>query len=160
MWRCPTARMRRRRRAHWPRWKRQRSVSGDRPAPRAPSLRREQARRNDQQERDPVHPAVPGGGIPATWHRHIDPERGHHQSPQPGRAADPRNHSPACAAVVILYPFRWRHDDPRTARQEQAVQQNRNLTDYETPHARRAVAHGPRGSNPGLLIRGWKRVRP
>ena len=55
---------------------------------------------------------------------------------------------------MILYPFRWRHDDPRTARQEQAVQQYRNLTDYETSHARSAVADGPRGRNLGFLFVG------
>ena len=29
----------------------------------------------DQKKRDPVHPAVPGGGIPATEHWHIDLKR-------------------------------------------------------------------------------------
>jgi hypothetical protein len=41
--------------------------------------RRQQARRDDQQERDPLYPAVPGVGATATQHRDINPKRGQDQ---------------------------------------------------------------------------------
>jgi len=41
--------------------------------------RRKYTGRNDQQERDPVDPAVPCVGIPASQHRSIDPESGQYQ---------------------------------------------------------------------------------
>jgi hypothetical protein len=49
--------------------------------PRSESHRQrcEHAHRDDQQERDAVHPAMPHGGITAAQHRHIDPKRGQDQ---------------------------------------------------------------------------------
>jgi hypothetical protein len=88
--------------------------------------------RNDQQERDPVHPAVPGGRSSATQHRHINPKPGQDQrDPQQGEQHDRETTCPP-VRQLIAHAHRENHN------QQASNNKCRNLCPTVRPACQRA----------------------
>ena len=133
MWRCPTARTRRRRRAHWPQWKRPRSAASRDHRRTASAIVSGASTPVAMINRNAiaVHPAVPGGGSSATQHRHINPKRGQDQRhPEQGEQHDRETTRPPARQLIA-------HRDGEDHNQQAGDNKGRNLRPTVRPARQR-----------------------